>query len=410
MENKKTITVIASQFPVLSETFVVNQVKELERQGHSVKIISLFGSQHTCETELDRLTSKTHFITKLDPKSCSAKDKIKHILKYSYRFFSFDNRLALLGETFRLIKEKNYSAVLNNWLFVLSMDDSIKTDFAIAHFFTNGCYGVFMRLSGRLKTRKMATICHGNDMSHKALLAKWLPYYKRILQSTDYMWPISEFWKERLLEWGANEDSVDVFRMGIDSQLLNFSLRAAPMPQPIKVLSVGRATEKKGLLYAIRALSQLDFVDYQIIGDGECLPLLKEEIKNIGCTNIECMGSKPHSDVLSSIDEADVFLLPSVTAEDGDMEGIPVALMEAMAKGKIVISTYHSGIPELIAHEKTGFLCEERNVEDIISALTELKGMSLEELRSIQLAARSKIESEFDNKVINDNIDLLLAK
>ncbi|MBL1603589.1 glycosyltransferase, partial [Klebsiella pneumoniae] len=66
------------------------------------------------------------------------------------------------------------------------------------------------------------------------------------------------------------------------------------------------------------------------------------------------------------------FLLPSVTASNGDMEGIPVALMEAMASGLPVISTYHSGIPELIDDHKNGYLCPERNSEAIAKILYEI--------------------------------------
>lgn len=402
-ENKK-ITIITSQFPVLSETFVVNQIKELDRQGHHVEVISLFGSKKLTGTDLDKFIEKTHFITHLDPKTCTAKDKLIQIIKNAYKFIGLKNKYELVKETYLLLKDKNYSAILNNWLLVLSMGNTIKADFSIAHFFPNGCYAEFLRLSGRLETRKLATICHGNDMSHKSLLASWLPYYKRTLQRTDYLWPISDFWKSRLLEWGAKEESIQVVRMGINSQQLTFTARESAIELPIKVLSVGRATEKKGLLYAVKALSQLDFVEYQIIGDGEGLVDLQAEIKASGCTNIKCLGSLPHEEVLKHLEQSDVFLLPSVTAEDGDMEGIPVALMEAMAKGKLVVSTYHSGIPELITDKKSGFLCEERNEQEIINAFLTMKDMPLELLNLTLLNARDKVESQFNNKNIIKSI------
>lgn len=408
-ENKK-ITIITSQFPVLSETFVVNQIKELDRQGHHIEVISLFGSKKLTETDLDKFIEKTHFITQLDPKTCTAKDKLIQIIKNSYKFIGLKNKYELIKETCLLLKDKNYSAILNNWLLVLSMNNTIETDFSIAHFFPNGCYAEFLRLSGRLETRKLATICHGNDMSHKALLASWLPYYKRTLQQTDYLWPISEFWKLRLLEWGAKEESIQVFRMGINTQKLTFTARKSPIELPIKVLSVGRATEKKGLLYAVKALSQLDFVEYQIIGDGEGLMDLQAEIEASGCTNIKCLGSLPHEEVLSHLEQSDVFLLPSVTAEDGDMEGIPVALMEAMAKGKLVVSTYHSGIPELITDRESGFLCKEKDILEIVVAFKVIKSLSLLEINKYLNTARDKVIVDFNNEKINSEISTLLVK
>lgn len=410
MNKNNKITIITSQFPVLSETFVVNQIKELDKQGNKIEVISLFGTKKTTGTELDKFIEKTHFITQLDPKICTAKDKIGQVIKNSHKFLGLKNKRKLVIETYRLLRDKNYSAILNNWLLVLSMDRTIETDFSIAHFFPNGCYAEFLRLSGRLETRKLATICHGNDMSHKVLLASWLPYYKRTIQQTDYLWPISEFWKSRLLEWGAKEELIQVVRMGINSQHLTFTPRKSPIELPIKVLSVGRATEKKGLLYAVKALSQLDFVEYKIIGDGEGLLELEAEIEASGCTNIKCLGSLPHEEVLSHLEQSDVFLLPSVTAEDGDMEGIPVALMEAMAKGKLVVSTYHSGIPELITDKESGFLCKEKDILEIISVFKTIKLLPILEVNKYLNAARNKVIVDFNNEKINSEISTLLVR
>ncbi len=76
---------------------------------------------------------------------------------------------------------------------------------------------------------------------------------------------------------------------------------------------------------------------------------------------MEMPGFKPSHEVKAMLDDADVFLLPSVTGADGDMEGIPVALMEAMAVGIPVVSTLHSGIPELVEADKSGWLVPEND-------------------------------------------------
>jgi colanic acid/amylovoran biosynthesis glycosyltransferase len=92
-----------------------------------------------------------------------------------------------------------------------------------------------------------------------------------------------------------------------------------------------------------------------------------------------------------------------VTAENGDQEGIPVALMEAMAVGVPVISTFHTGIPELIDNEVSGFLVPERDVDLLklrISSLIEHPEKSME----FAIAARNKIEAEFDIKKLNSQL------
>ncbi len=84
---------------------------------------------------------------------------------------------------------------------------------------------------------------------------------------------------------------------------------------------------------------------------------------------VQFLGSQPHKVVKNWLARAHVFVLPSVTAQNGDVEGIPVALMEAMAAGLTVVSTRHSGIPELIEHGVGGFLSPERDVEALAANL-----------------------------------------
>jgi colanic acid/amylovoran biosynthesis glycosyltransferase len=117
---------------------------------------------------------------------------------------------------------------------------------------------------------------------------------------------------------------------------------------------------------AIEACRQLkargvDF-RYRILGIGPWERRLRTLIEQYQLEDyVDMPGFKPSHEVKVMLDEADVFLLPSVTGADGDMEGIPVALMEAMAVGIPVVSTVHSGIPELIQSDYSGWLVPENN-------------------------------------------------
>ena len=108
------------------------------------------------------------------------------------------------------------------------------------------------------------------------------------------------------------------------------------------------------------------------------------------------------------IDEADVFLLPSVTGADGDMEGIPVALMEAMAVGIPVVSTLHSGIPELITSEHSGWLVPENNALALADRLAAFSDIDQQTLIPVLQNARQKVEAEFNQQVINRQLASLL--
>lgn len=98
------------------------------------------------------------------------------------------------------------------------------------------------------------------------------------------------------------------------------------------------------------------------------------------------------------LDDADVFLLPSVTGADGDMEGIPVALMEAMAVGIPVVSTLHSGIPELVEADKSGWLVPENDARALAQRLAAaFSQLDTDELAPVVKRAR-KVEHDFNRR------------
>ena len=134
---------------------------------------------------------------------------------------------------------------------------------------------------------------------------------------------------------GCPREKIAVSRMGVD--MTRFSPRPVKAPAtPLEIISVARLTEKKGLHVAIEACRQLKeqgvAFRYRILGIGPWERRLRTLIEQYQLEDVvEMPGFKPSHEVKAMLDDADVFLLPSVTGADGDMEGIPVALMEAMA-------------------------------------------------------------------------------
>ena len=128
-------------------------------------------------------------------------------------------------------------------------------------------------------------------------------------------------------------------------------------------------------------------------------------VVELGCQDkVKFLGRQPQQQVFAELDRSDLFILPSVVAASGDMEGIPVALMEAMAKGVLVLATRHSGIPELIEHGVTGLLVPERNATAIAGVLERLVAGEWD-LLAMRANARLKIEHEFNNS----HLDLQLV-
>jgi len=111
-------------------------------------------------------------------------------------------------------------------------------------------------------------------------------------------------------------------------------------------------------------------IKYTLVGDGREKQNIKRLIARLGIEKyVTLTGKCTHEELVPLLHDSHIFLLPSVTGRDGNQEGIPNALKEAMAVGLPVVSTYHAGIPELICDGKSGFLVPERDVAALVRRL-----------------------------------------
>lgn len=114
-------------------------------------------------------------------------------------------------------------------------------------------------------------------------------------------------------------------------------------------------------------------IEYKIIGDGGLENELKELTNQLAIDNITHFeGLKSRNEIISYINNSDIFLLHSVTGTNGDMEGTPTVILESGLSQKPVISTYHAGIPEIIENNESGFLVEERDTDTMVKYLIKL--------------------------------------
>lgn len=276
-----------------------------------------------------------------------------------------------------------------------------NADVIVAHFGNNG-----MRVARAIKRGRISaplvTIFHGRDVG-EPLHDNTLSRYKIVFEKGAFHLPVNAFFRDALIEVGAPPAKIAVHHMGVRPSEIEYRWRSWEQ-STLSFISVCRLTEKKGIEYALRALASLPRRDwvYSVIGGGDLLEDLKDIAANLGIADrVTFLGARPHSEVKQRLRDAHVFLLPSVTARDGDLEGIPVSLMEAMATGLTVVSTYHSGIPELIEDHETGFLAPERDSVALAGKLSWI-AENPDACEQIALAARKKIETDFNADVLND--------
>ena len=233
---------------------------------------------------------------------------------------------------------------------------------------------------------------------------------RRKLSDARFAIAISEFNRDFLLDLGAKDASVHVVHCGIDPALFEFRPhRPGPPPARVSLLCVAALRESKGHAVLLRALADpaLERVDLALVGDGPLRGELEAAAADLAAAGrVRFLGGRTEAEVREMLAASDVFVLPSVVTADGDMEGIPVALMESMASGLLTVASRMSGIPELIRDGETGLLAEPGDADDLRAALARAAGG---ESGADPASARRVVESEFDVSVEAGRIrDLLL--
>jgi len=225
------------------------------------------------------------------------------------------------------------------------------------------------------------------------------------LTSAYYIRTISEYNKTHLTRIVPESQSkIHVIHCGINLENFPTTYRK-PNSQTFTILSASNFVEKKGYIPFIESFKDIDISEisfqWKIAGNG---PLKESLISLVQKSGLEpyigLVPSIPHEELLDFFNTGNVFFLPCIISSNGDRDGIPVTLMEAMASGIITISTSVSGIPELIEHQKNGFLLVDNTIGELIKTINYLKQLSEKEIKDIQNNARSTIENNFDIKNI----------
>jgi colanic acid/amylovoran biosynthesis glycosyltransferase len=401
------IAVVVDRFPVLSETFVLSQITGLLDRGHDVDIVPTRpGGDAVVHADVDRYRLRERVV-----------------LTWPTAAARLRQAPVALGRVFGRRGVKSLAALnaarygRDAWSLRLLHAASARLDggaydAVLCHFGPNA------RFAQRLRERHaldgpIAAVFHGWDLSRYLRRAGTRPY-ARLFAEGDLFLPISERWADRLRGLGCPADRIVVHHMGVDPARLSFTVRTLSPDEPVRLVSVARLVEKKGIEFGIRAVAAYArtpgarSVDYRIVGDGPLKPALCDLARALGVSDVVTFtGPKTQEGVVDELRRAHLLMAPSVVSADGDEEGIPVVLMEALATGLPVIGTSHSGIPELIDDGVSGLLVGERDPTALADAIARLVG-DADAWAEMGRRGRRRIEADYNLDRLNDRLVELL--
>lgn len=391
--DKPTIAYIAQFFPILTETFVYREVNALRKQGYNVVTLS----NRTPDTrklsqESLVLMENTEYVfpLKLIPFIVA---HLYFILRCPKRYFStlwtvmsqpnesWDNRRRTLGH-------------FGGGVYLAHRARDTGIQHLHAHFSVNAAtLGLVIT---RLLDISYSFTVHNNIFTDRLILREKLRAAKFIIS-------ISEYSRRFLIDYAPElndlADKISIVHCGIEPEQF-VPARKVSAEKPPHIVSLSSLTERKGmpmLVEACRILRDRGVpFNCTIAGDGPQRELLEQKIGDYELENHVCLPGRYYQENIHDyLNDASVFALACVTAENGDVDGVPVALMEAMAMKVPTVSTFVSGIPELIENEVSGLLVPEQSPELLADAIERLLD-DPQFANSLANAAREKVSAEFN--------------
>ena len=362
----KRILYITTRLPSITLTFVYREIEVLLKSGYEIKTVSM-GRPHKNQISEEALWvyQSTLYLDQVSLiRKVIAQLRVLHSKprKWFYLLWLALREREIVGfkDRIRIL----YHFLEAGYLFTQLKDNYL--DHIHAHFLS-GPASIALFLSNYLNIPYSFTM-HGRSIfiDHIMLKTKLIECKKGIT--------ISEYNKKYLISKYGEQiaDKIEIIHCGIDLKV--FKPGNHTKPQPPIIISVGQLIEIKGLRYLVEACrilkeSGLEFV-CRIVGGGKEMALLREMVDKYRLSKVVILlGRQPQGIVKQLLPNASIFVLPSIITESGGREGIPVALMEAMAMRLPVVSTMTVGIPELIEHGREGLLVEQKNPDQLASAL-----------------------------------------
>jgi len=374
---------VIKSYPRLSQTFIVNELLAHERAGLPLEIFSLrLPRTEPRHANVDRVMAPVNYVPGPSASGTELWEAMRACAQVIPQFWSRLREMAEepAADVFqavvlaRLVRERGISHLHAHF-------GNVATSVA--------------RLAAGLTGIRYSFTAHARDIFHQKVVPAQL---RRKLGDAGAVVTVSEYNLEFLRErYGAAAERVRRVYNGLD--MADFAY-ADPGQRPPVIVSVGRLVEKKGFLDLIEACGELARRGREfrcdMIGDGPLETALAERIAALEIGDrVHLLGLRRQDEVKRLIQSAAVMAAPCVVGDDGDMDGLPTVILEAMALGTPCVGTDVTGIPEVLRHEDTGLMVAQRAPSALADAMERLLGDAALRVR-LAGNARALVEREFD--------------
>ena len=384
-ERPLRLAYIVKRFPRYSETFIVNEILAHEAAGCEVEVFSL---RPCTDTHFQDILARLRAPVRYVPSEARSTEFWTACAQAFTTCGSIDEILRRAAASDG--RDVYQSLVLARWLCEGGFDH------VHAHFATLA--STVARMAAPLAGLPWTFTAHAKDIFHNEVQFDDLAVK---CADASAVVTVSEFNRAYLSEqFGAVARRIVRVYNGLD---LDRVPDGAGGPRPVDVLAVGRFVEKKGFEVLIDACAQLAArgvaLTCEIIGEGELESALRERIATRGVGHVvRLRGPRPQLEVLDALRHAKVFAAPCLVGADGNRDGLPTTILEAMASGAACIATPVTGIPEAIRHGETGSLVTSGDADGLAAAIGRLLDRP-DERQRLAAAARALIEADFDSRV-----------
>lgn len=388
---------VVKRFPRYSETFVVTEVLAHEAAGWEVEIFSLRPPNDThFQDLLPRVRAPVRYLPSEGTRPTdfwATLQEAGQLLPHAWSTLP-DARGELAGDVYQALQ--------------LAIEVRRRgLEHLHAHFATMAA--TVARLAARLAGVPFTFTAHAKDIFHESVRADDL---RRKMEDAAAVVTVSDFNLDYLrATYGHSARRVRRLYNGLDLERFPFS---EPRDRPARVVAVGRLVEKKGfgVLLEAAALMAARGVAFSVdlIGEGGLEEALCRRVQELGLqARARLLGPRPQAEIVHAVAEAAAFAAPCVVGSDGDRDGLPTTLLEAMALGTPCVSTAVTGIPEVLRHGETGLLVPQNDPAALADALQRL--LTIAPLRmKLARQARRRIEQDFDARVNAARLRRLMAE